>query len=1370
MPDGQVVFEISGDNRKVKQSLNDTTAAIEKEGKKWDQTAGEATGSIEDKFLGMFKKISAAAVAAKVGKTLLDWGKAAIQAASDLEEVQNVVDTTFGESAGQIEKWAKAAGQQFGLTETQAKKFTSTLGAMAKSAGLAGPEIVDMSTDLAGLAADMASFYNLDFETAFQKIRSGISGETEPLKQLGINMSVANLEAYALSKGITKAFNSMSQGEQMMIRYQYIMQATADAQGDFARTSDGYANSLRKFETNLEALKTSMGKPLLDIATSAIGAINGVIEALTQETPTTVLDDFAAIDLKTEEKLAQIQQTADEARAMIAVLEEIGGKQITSTSLTEFVGTLSGKLTGLDTAIEKAKTGDYAGTITALANAMSKQLGGSPDEWETLLTAIGDALPDAVDATLTDDGQTAAFLSAAAAAADDLGDKYPALWKSMLDVLGTDAGAAINALANGATSAAVLGEMAKGFNALSPTTSATKWETLLKALSENGNFDFAGKGTSIEELAAALNGDSPDMDKITAWKTMLNVLSTDPASLQLLTGLDAGQTSAWLTTMAEAANDLTNDDVNAWDAMFGVLRGGLPNLTNATEWETILNALQKTGGVSFGNVTSGISGLAQALEGNDPNTSKSQAWQSLLAALTSDMTTLNQLTGKDAEGTAAWLGTMAEGINKLDPNDAAGWTALFEQFKDGLPGLTNKDDWISILQELQKTGNYNFGNFGTSLVNFAQALAGTDPNTDRAQAWQELLNALASDAETLQALTGKDAEGAAEWLTEMSNAANNLNPQSAEGWDALLGKLLEGLPGLKESPDYSGIFSGLGTATSDAEEYLKALGVETDGITDKQAVWLLTCKQLVKTIPALSSVINTETGEVKGGVEALKEAIQAWEDGQKKIALTQAVNQKESALSSKFSELPGLELDMAVAEKRVRQNRAKIDALLEKYGLTPGDYWDKWDTSAATTAEMAADFQAFNALIDEEYRLEQAANDATNEYQRQKEAYDEAKEAIEEYRATVEEMPGTMEEAAQAMTELEKAASGDAQAFDDLTAALTTATSALDEVSQYYDKVKQESESSIKSVVKGFEAIETPAQKARREAKDLTEEFKNLTDMELNMRIAGESNVPTLQNMGDALDSQLKYLQKYNDYLAKAAANGFSADMLAMLADGSVESYDYLQVLANQDLTQEQIDELNGKWQAVKEARETLSSSMTETKLTADEEFQSLVDAAQAAAEGLNVYQSAENAMEQTVQGIADGIAAKLPSVQTQVDALNTLLGGIDTGLAGWLGPRFVLNGTHAAGLDYVPFDNYLAALHEGESILTAEEARVWRNFKYGGQSSANTIDYEALGGAMRDNIKPGGNVYLDGRIVGSVISAQQGNSLRTLERSGWQQ
>jgi hypothetical protein len=96
------------------------------------------------------------------------------------------------------------------------------------------------------------------------------------------------------------------------------------------------------------------------------------------------------------------------------------------------------------------------------------------------------------------------------------------------------------------------------------------------------------------------------------------------------------------------------------------------------------------------------------------------------------------------------------------------------------------------------------------------------------------------------------------------------------------------------------------------------------------------------------------------------------------------------------------------------------------------------------------------------------------------------------------------------------------------------------------------------------------------------------------------------------------------------------------------------------------------------------------------------------------------------------------------------------------------LDGEHETGLDYVPFDGYLAGLHEGEGILTAEENRIWQRFK-NGQGSTGNVDYDALGGVMRDNVKAGGNVYLDGRTVGHVISDAQGRSYRALQRSGWQ-
>ena len=152
------------------------------------------------KALGLYATAAGAA-----GAALVAFGIKGVKVASDLSEVENVVNKTFGEEgSGKIDTWAKNAAVSFGLSELSAKKMNGTMGAMLKSAGLTDDAVMDMSTSLTGLAGDMASFYNLDSEEAFNKLRAGINGETEPLKQLGINMSQANLAAFALAEGIKK--------------------------------------------------------------------------------------------------------------------------------------------------------------------------------------------------------------------------------------------------------------------------------------------------------------------------------------------------------------------------------------------------------------------------------------------------------------------------------------------------------------------------------------------------------------------------------------------------------------------------------------------------------------------------------------------------------------------------------------------------------------------------------------------------------------------------------------------------------------------------------------------------------------------------------------------------------------------------------------------------------------------------------------------------------------------------------------------------------------------------------------------------------------------------------------------------------------
>lgn len=249
---------------KVKLESQNTEKAIERMGKATDRAASVAKA-------GMAAVASAAAAA---GAAVLAFGKKGLDLASDLEEVENVVDTTFGDQgSAKIDKWAKDAAEQFGLAELQAKQFNGTMGAMLKSMGLGQDDVLDMSQSISGLAGDFASFYNIASEDAFAKIRAGISGETEPLKQLGINMSVANLEAYALSQGIDTSYKSMTQAEQATLRYNYLMSVSADAQGDFAKTSDSYANKQRILTLELQNLSAAFGKKLIPAATEAVALL-----------------------------------------------------------------------------------------------------------------------------------------------------------------------------------------------------------------------------------------------------------------------------------------------------------------------------------------------------------------------------------------------------------------------------------------------------------------------------------------------------------------------------------------------------------------------------------------------------------------------------------------------------------------------------------------------------------------------------------------------------------------------------------------------------------------------------------------------------------------------------------------------------------------------------------------------------------------------------------------------------------------------------------------------------------------------------------------------------------------------------------------
>ena len=1039
---------------------------------------------------------------------LLNIGKDAVQAASDLEEVQNVVDVTFGDAgAVKIEKWAKTAGDKFGLTETQAKKFSSTLGAMMKSAGMTGDEIVQMSTDLSGLAADMASFYNLDFDTAFQKIRSGISGETEPLKQLGINMSEVNLNAYAMANGIEKSFSEMSQGEKTMLRYKYLLEATSDAQGDFERTSDGFANATRKMETNIESLKTNLGKILLPVVNDVVGAINSMFDSLTQEKKQTVLDDFAAIDLKTAEKVAGIEATADKARTLTSVLEGINEKA--------------------------AKSGA----------SLSKMDENAPD---------------------------------------------------------------------GSSLSGLVGKLKE------IETKAGDDKTAIKDIAKDGL-----KGTEANGLIGKLE--------------------------EIESKAKTGKTA--VGSIADKTPD-------------------------GSKFYAILESLDSVGTKAADNKTA-IGKMAD----DEPDTSKPAKLES----------TLDNISTKAVKSKKA-IGEVA---------------------KDAPDGSTGN------IQKLSK----KIGDIAETATASKEAIDGIADGASKAS---ESVTKIATDSVTAQEAVTNIEKGA----TAAQNAVEDLADPTAR-------------------------------------------------TAEENALWLETCKELVNTIPGLSSIINTQTGEIKGGTKAVNDYIDAWEKGQKYLAMKSAYQQKQGALEAKQTELVQYELEYIMASGKAKKFQ---EQLREQYGA---EFSGLSLSNSPITVEVD-DFgniknqkkvDEWNRVFAQYDELVQKANQLKGAWDEQQNAYDEA---VTDYEAGLELLKneyGQATESVNGWTEAQK---------ESAKQAITAFGEALAAVEDYYNTVRKETASDVNGTLKGFNRVKTVAETYKEAMKDADEAQKQLEELkkffgegiEINIETAGAHK--QIKDMIEGLQSQLDFINQYQKDLATAREKGLSEEMLAFLSDGSEQSAAYLNAIAGADKTQ--IEELNKLYAEVNKNKESFTDELTKQKLAIDEQYKGLIESAKQAAKDLNVANETQQATANNIQGIALGIRKKLPEVQTEVDAVLAQLNrlnewGVDidygNGKSTVIKPRSstLKNGASAipqlaVGMDWIPFDGFLASLHEGEAVLTAEENRVWQQFK----NNQRGVDYDALGGVMRDSIKPGGDVYLEGRVVGQVISQMQGNQYRTMQRSGWQQ
>ena len=346
--------------QKEEKESTSSSAKLGKAFQDFAKKSKDSTSSVKSHFSDLKSSIlgAVATIGAGLGfKSAIQGIYSLAESASDLVEAQNVVESTFKTSAKSIEAWTDTTAESAGIGKTAATQWSGFMGAMLKSSGITESTAATMSKSLVQLTGDMSSFYNVGTDEMWEKIRSGISGETEPLKQLGINMSEANLQAYAMSQGIDKSYSSMSQSEKTTLRYNYLLSVTKDAQGDFAKTSnDSMANQSRIFQMNIEDMKQTVGAAFLPMINNMYKSLNPLIKEIAPQLAQKAKDVASSIITHKDEIAQTIKNTVQSVKDFFTFMSQNGG-------------TIKGIVAGIGTAFVAWKV---ASTIGAVVKAIKK--------------------------------------------------------------------------------------------------------------------------------------------------------------------------------------------------------------------------------------------------------------------------------------------------------------------------------------------------------------------------------------------------------------------------------------------------------------------------------------------------------------------------------------------------------------------------------------------------------------------------------------------------------------------------------------------------------------------------------------------------------------------------------------------------------------------------------------------------------------------------------------------------------------------------------------------------------------------------------------------------------------------------------------
>lgn len=524
---GQIALELGIDTRSLTRQLTQATHTADKK-----LTSG---------FSGIGKKIGGILGGLALGA----FAKDCIDLGSDLSEVQNVVDTSFKSMSSYVNSFAKDAMKNFGLSETVAKQYMGTIGAMNNAFGFSEAASYDMAQAVTGLAGDVASFYNLSSDEAFTKLKSIWTGETESLKDLGVVMTQTALDQYAMNNGFGKTTAKMTEQEKVMLRFQYVTSCLSDAAGDFVKTQDSWANQTRVLSLQFDSLKATLGQGFINLFTPIIKGLNnllvklsqaaegfkGFTEAITGKTTVTEnLGNIAGSAAQTAGSVDNITTSAKEAKKALAGFDKITKLSDTTGTGGDSGGeTSSGTITTPNIDGTEQTTGEMSAFTKSILNALEplknisfdnlkQSLNGLKESLEPLGKTVFDGLKWGYDNILvplaewTIEDLLPAFLDVLSGAIDVLNSALDALkplwdwaWEKFLKPLAEWTGGLI---------VEVLKDLASGLRKISDwiDNNQTLFEGMVVTI---GSFAAAWKGIELAEFIVNAGGVTGMLKKMT---------------------------------------------------------------------------------------------------------------------------------------------------------------------------------------------------------------------------------------------------------------------------------------------------------------------------------------------------------------------------------------------------------------------------------------------------------------------------------------------------------------------------------------------------------------------------------------------------------------------------------------------------------------------------------------------------------------------------------------------------------------------------------------------------------------------------------------------------------------------------------------